>query len=157
MVQEIKEQSEFRKIVANEKPTVALITNLMCEKRAVDSMLQNKTTYVRYETKGGESHVYTIGQIGTVKVVSTKLPMVGQDMKAKISSANTTTRLFGAFQDLEHTLLVGIGGSVPHFTDFDKHSRLGDVVVSAPTSEQDGYMYVFCEKAEADETGQVRL
>ena len=28
--------------------------------------------------------------------------------------------------------LVGVGGAVPHYTDFNRHVRLGDVVMSAP-------------------------
>lgn len=28
--------------------------------------------------------------------------------------------------------LVGVGGGVPHFTDYSKHVRLGDLVVGAP-------------------------
>jgi len=43
----------------------------------------------------GESNVYTIGYIGQHKVVSTKLPAVGRQMAAQISSGNTTTRLLG--------------------------------------------------------------
>jgi len=45
----------------------------------------------------GESNVYTIGYIGQHKVVSTKLPAVGRQMAAQISSGNTTTRLLGRF------------------------------------------------------------
>jgi len=45
----------------------------------------------------GESNVYTIGYIGQHKVVSTKLPAVGRQMAAQISSGNTTTRLLGMF------------------------------------------------------------
>ena len=39
--------------------------------------------------------MYTIGFIGPHKVVSTKLPAVGRQMAAQISSGNTTTRLLG--------------------------------------------------------------
>lgn len=46
-------------------------------------------------TIAGESNVYTIGYIGSQKVVSTKLPMIGRQMAAQISSGNTTTRLLG--------------------------------------------------------------
>jgi len=45
----------------------------------------------------GESNVYTIGYMGQHKVVSTKLPAVGRQMAAQISSGNTTTRLLGIF------------------------------------------------------------
>lgn len=37
----------------------------------------------------------------------------------------------GAFQAVQHVFLVGVGGSVPHVYEFEKHSRLGDIVVSA--------------------------
>jgi hypothetical protein len=39
--------------MANSKqPTIAVITAQYCEKLAVDSMLENKETYVRYTTVG---------------------------------------------------------------------------------------------------------
>ena len=46
----------------------------------------------------GESNVYTIGYIGSHKIVSTKLPALGRQMAAQISSGNTTTRLLGMDQ-----------------------------------------------------------
>ena len=79
-----------------QKPTVAIITSKYYEKLAVDSMMSDKTTFVKYKTEG-ESNVYTIGYIGSHKVVSTKLPMIGRQMAAQISSGNTTTRLLGSF------------------------------------------------------------
>jgi hypothetical protein len=36
---------------------------------------------------------------------------------------------------VEHVFIVGVGGAVPHYTDFDQHVRLGDVVLSAPTKQ----------------------
>ena len=35
-------------------------------------------------------------------------------------------------QGVEQVFLVGVGGAVPHYTDFKRHVRLGDVVMSAP-------------------------
>ncbi|KAF6774863.1 hypothetical protein AHF37_07130 [Paragonimus kellicotti] len=131
-VKEVKGTNNMQQVSVCEKPTIAIITNLLCEKLAVDAMIEQKTTFVRYRTEGGESHVYTIGSIGPHRVISTKLPMVGSELKAKISSASITTRLLGAFQAVQHVFLVGVGGSVPHVYEFEKHSRLGDVVVSAP-------------------------
>ncbi|KAF5404361.1 hypothetical protein PHET_02168 [Paragonimus heterotremus] len=131
-VKEVRGTNNMQQVSVCEKPTIAIITNLLCEKLAVDAMIEQKTTFVRYRTEGGESHVYTIGSIGPHRVISTKLPMVGSELKAKISSASITTRLLGAFQAVQHVFLVGVGGSVPHVYEFEKHSRLGDVVVSAP-------------------------
>ena len=118
----------------NKRPTVAIITSKYYEKLAVDAMMTNKTTFVRYKTEGeiyyynnrdiliiynyylkvtyivlcfvifpGESNVYTIGDIGDHRVVSTKLPAIGRQMAAQISSGNTTTRLLG-----KHTCNVNV-------------------------------------------------
>ncbi|CAH8827313.1 unnamed protein product [Trichobilharzia szidati] len=130
VVREMKGANHMQQVSTSEKPTIAIITNLLCEKLAVDAMMDQKTTFVRYKTEG-ESHVYTIGNIGPHRVISTKLPMVGRELQEKISSGNITTRLLGAFQAVQHVFLVGVGGSVPHVYEFDKHSRLGDIVVSA--------------------------
>ena len=62
-------------------------------------MMEDKTTFVKYKTEG-ESNVYTIGNIGQHKVVSTKLPAIGRQMAAQISSGNTTTRLLGQWLPL---------------------------------------------------------
>ena len=43
----------------------------------------------------GESNVYTIGYIGKHKVVSTKLPAIGTQMREQIAAGSTTTRLLG--------------------------------------------------------------
>ncbi|KAK2159516.1 hypothetical protein LSH36_151g00044 [Paralvinella palmiformis] len=126
-----------------DKPTVAIITFKYYEKMAVDAMMTNKTTFVKYKTEG-ESNVYTIGYIGNHKVVSTKLPAIGRNMAEQIASGNTTTRLLGTFGDVEHVFLVGCAGGVPHYTNYHKHVRLGDVIVAMPN--QNGFMYIFCDK-----------
>lgn len=80
--------------------------------------------------------------IGNHRVVSTKLPLLNKDSRsAKITSGNTTTRLLGIFDQIEHVFLVGCAGAVPNYSDFNKHLRRGDIVVSVPdlsdTSEED--------------------
>uniref|UniRef100_A0A1I8HXR8 Reverse transcriptase domain-containing protein n=1 Tax=Macrostomum lignano TaxID=282301 RepID=A0A1I8HXR8_9PLAT len=155
-VEEINEGNMDVITKMKEKPTVAIITNLMCEKRAVDAVMQDKTTYVRYETKGGDSHVYTIGYIGAHKCVSTKLPAVGRDRRAKIASGNTTTRLLGTFQDIEHVLLVGVCGSVCNLSDLAQSSRLGDIIVASPSPKQDS-AYVYCDSVDEDDSGQLKF
>ncbi|XP_045494384.1 uncharacterized protein LOC123693364 isoform X2 [Colias croceus] len=135
------------------QPTIAVVTALYCEKQAVDAMMDNQETYVRYTTVG-ESNVYTLGTIGAHRVVTTKLPSVGRTREAMTAAGNTTTRLLGIFQKVEYVFLVGVGGGVPHYTDYKKHVRLGDVVVSTPAMDlPDKYVYVFCEKAERNEKG----
>ncbi|XP_076647533.1 uncharacterized protein LOC143356049 isoform X2 [Halictus rubicundus] len=153
------------------QPTIAIITAQYCEKLAVDSMIENKETYVRYTTVGttnstdaangalrvtcrfGESNVYTLGNIGAHRIVCTKLPTVGHTREAMTAAGNTTTRLLGTFQKVDYVFLIGIGGGVPHYTDYNKHVRLGDVVISHPTPNNKKYIYVYCESAKMNENG----
>ncbi|WAR04978.1 hypothetical protein MAR_020347 [Mya arenaria] len=125
---EVQVVKQMNVVSASNQPTIAIITANYCEKMAVDAMMENKTTYVKYKVKG-ESNAYTIGFIGEHKCVSTKLPMIGHDRSAQISSGNTTTRLLGTFQQVEHVFVVGVGGGVPHFTNYFKHLRMGDEVI----------------------------
>ncbi len=43
---------KLKSLSDEQKPTVAIITNLLCEKLAVDSLIERKTTYIRYKTEG---------------------------------------------------------------------------------------------------------
>ncbi|XP_072755545.1 uncharacterized protein [Anoplolepis gracilipes] len=153
------------------QPTIAIITAQYCEKLAVDSMIENKETFVRYTTVGtasspdttdgvprvicrfGESNIYTLGNIGAHRIVCTKLPTVGHTREAMTAAGNTTTRLLGTFQKVDFVFLVGVGGGVPHYTDYNKHVRLGDVVISHPTPYNNKYTYVYCENAKMSENG----
>ncbi|XP_050494398.1 uncharacterized protein LOC126875493 isoform X3 [Bombus huntii] len=153
------------------QPTIAIITAQYCEKLAVDSMIENKETFVRYTTVGtasspdatdgvprvtcrfGESNVYTLGNIGAHRIVCTKLPTVGHTREAMTAAGNTTTRLLGTFQKVDFVFLIGIGGGVPHYTDYNKHVRLGDVVISYPIPLNKKYIYVYCESAKTNESG----
>ncbi|XP_029661034.1 uncharacterized protein LOC115234257 isoform X2 [Formica exsecta] len=153
------------------QPTVAIITAQYCEKLAVDSMIENKETFVRYTTVGtasspdttdgvprvicrfGESNVYTLGNIGAHRIVCTKLPTVGHTREAMTAAGNTITRLLGTFQKVDFVFLVGVGGGVPHYTDYNKHVRLGDVVISHPTPYNNKYTYIYCESAKMNENG----
>ncbi|KAL3280096.1 hypothetical protein HHI36_017602 [Cryptolaemus montrouzieri] len=151
-------------MISSKQPTIAIITAQYCEKLAVDSMIENKETFVRYTTVGcssptsdgpitrfGESNVYTLGNIGAHRIVCTKLPTVGHTREAMTAAGNTTTRLLGTFQKVDYVFLVGVGGGVPHYTDYKKHIRLGDVVVSYPTKDKNIYLY--CDKATVTDKG----
>ncbi|ODM88883.1 hypothetical protein Ocin01_17797, partial [Orchesella cincta] len=123
-----KENSSFTRVVLNEtnirivkqmpkmvkakQPSIAIITAHYCEKLAVDAMIENQETFVRYTTVG-ESNVYTLGNMGNHGVVSTKLPSVGHTREAMIAAGNTTTRLLGTFQKVDYVFLIGVGGGVP--------------------------------------------
>ncbi|RWS06121.1 uncharacterized protein B4U79_04925 [Dinothrombium tinctorium] len=143
---EVKLVKQMPKVIRSQQPTIAIITAQYAEKLAVDAMIENKDTYVRFKTEG-ESNVYTLGNIGWHRVVSTKLPAVGHSRGAMIAAGNTTTRLLGSFQRVEYVFMVGVGGGVPHYTDFKKHVRLGDVVVSVPPQgAEKPYIYISFEK-----------
>lgn len=79
----------------------------------------------------GESNVCTLGHIGQHRIVTTKLPsMIMKSPEALIAASSVITRLLGTFQKVSHVIVMGIAGGVPHFTDYKKHVRLGDVVIS---------------------------
>ncbi|XP_062536526.1 uncharacterized protein LOC134205358 isoform X2 [Armigeres subalbatus] len=127
---EIKIVKQMPTIASNKQPTIAIITAQYCEKLAVDAMLENKETFVRYTTVG-ESNVYTLGNIGAHRIVSTKLPSIGSTREAMTAAGNTTTRLLGTFQKVDYVFIVGLAGGIPHYTDYRKHVRLGDVVIAS--------------------------
>ncbi|XP_014219995.1 uncharacterized protein LOC106647932 isoform X2 [Copidosoma floridanum] len=149
---QIKVVKQMPTMTGAKQPTIAIITAQYCEKLAVDSMIENKETFVRYNTVG-ESNVYTLGDIGAHRIVCTKLPTVGHTREAMTAAGNTTTRLLGTFQKVDYVFLVGVGGGVPHYTDYKKHVRLGDVVISYPTRENNKFVYMFCESAEMHDDG----
>lgn len=49
-------------IASSKQPTIAVITAQYCEKLAVDSMLENKETFVRYTTVG--EYIVTLFRLG---------------------------------------------------------------------------------------------
>jgi hypothetical protein len=72
----------------------------------------------------------------------------GGTEEASIASGSTTTRLLGTFQQVEHVLLVGVGGGVPHYTDYTRHVRLGDVVLAAASAGAAArFIYQQCDSA----------
>lgn len=44
-------------IQSNQQPTVAIITAEYCEKVAVDTLIENKETFVRYTTVGENQNI----------------------------------------------------------------------------------------------------
>ncbi|KAK0182214.1 hypothetical protein PV327_000375 [Microctonus hyperodae] len=57
------------------------------------------------------------------------------------------------FQKVDYVFLVGVGGGIPHYTDYNKHVRLGDVVISYPSPMNKKYVYVYCEGAKLNGDG----
>lgn len=80
------------------------------------------------------------------------MPCVGSTREASIAAGNTCTRLLGTFQKVDFVFIVGVAGGIPHYTDYNRHVRLGDVVISNVPSEhsfvndnvkQKPYCYVY--------------
>jgi len=144
---------QMPRVEAAKQPTIAIIVGQYYEKTAVDAMMTNRQTFVRYATVG-ETQAYTIGDIGEHRCVVTKLPLTGHSREAAIASGSSTTRLLGTFQGVEHVFIVGVGGGVPHYTDWNRHVRLGDVVMAAPNRDGQRFIYQYCQAAEVRETGE---
>lgn len=47
---------------------------------------------------------------------------------------------------------MGCGGGVPHYTDYSRHVRLGDVVVSYPPDNR-SYIYAYCDQVKSLDGG----
>ena len=62
-----------------------------------------------------------------------------------------------AFQGVEHVFLVGVAGAVPHYTDFEKHVRLGDVVMASPPKHGQRFIYQFCESVKEKPDGEIQF
>lgn len=154
---------QMPKVEKAKQPSIAIICSQFHEKTALDCLLENQQTFVRYATVG-EAQAYTLGDLGPHRVVVTKLPRTGSSEEASIASGSSTTRLLGTFQDVEYVLLVGVGGGVPNYTDYCKHVRLGDVVLSSPlqytpgsTKTSSDYIYQQCESAQSRGDGMVEF
>ena len=61
------------------------------------------------------------------------------------------------FQCVEHVFLVGVAGAVPHYTDFDKHVRLGDVVMASPPDKGQRFIYQLCENVKESSNGEIKF
>lgn len=59
----------------------------------------------------------------------------------------------GTFQNIEHVFVVGVSGGVPHYTDYYKHVRLGDIVLSQCNNK--GYVYYHCDKILRDKEDNI--
>ena len=105
--------------------TVACICALPGELAAVRAMCNEMHANLPSTTPAHSS--YTLGKIEGHNVVSACLP---SGVHGTLSATAVVTYLQSAFPNVRYGLMVGIRGSV--------HIRLGDVVVSKPTSSSSG-------------------
>lgn len=63
---EIKVVKQMPTIASNKQPTIAVITAQYCEKIAVDAMLENKETFVRYTTVGTYKFIVNFSKLDEI-------------------------------------------------------------------------------------------
>lgn len=66
MFAEVQVVKQMNVVSASNQPTVAIITANYCEKMAVDAMMENKTTYVKYKTGGNTGFMDMISLMNSV-------------------------------------------------------------------------------------------
>ncbi|MCX5247832.1 5'-methylthioadenosine/S-adenosylhomocysteine nucleosidase [Streptomyces sp. NBC_00201] len=114
--------------VPNSGPLFGIVTALPQEFQAMKVMLDSPS---RIRPIQGDPNIYHIGKIesistkGAHSIVLAQLTGPGNNL-----SSIAATHLMRSFPSVQHVLMVGIAGGVPHRKKPDKHVRLGDVVVS---------------------------
>jgi len=110
-----------------EKCRFAVVTALTKEFAAMLAMLDD----VRPITISKDPNDYAFGRVPAVDGTGNHHVVVALQKKPANNSASVVaSHLAHSFPNLEHVLMVGIAGGIPHSTDPDKHVRLGDIVIS---------------------------
>ncbi|KAM5519714.1 PFS domain-containing protein [Fusarium oxysporum f. sp. phaseoli] len=120
------------KYYARSQYTVGILCALPVELKAIrvlfDQRHQNMASVL------GDNNQYALGEISQHLVVATSLPAGEYGTNAAASAISDMTR---SFMSIQFCLLVGIAGGAPSDGD---DIRLGDVVVSLPTSTFSGVL-----------------
>ncbi|KAL4887676.1 hypothetical protein BJY04DRAFT_225564 [Aspergillus karnatakaensis] len=109
---------------------VGWICALQVELNAAQRMLDK--VHARGFGHGMDCNLYVLGQIGSYNDVLACLP---RGQYGNNTAAVVATRMMSRFPHIEIGLMVGIGGGLPTMKN---DIRLGDVVVSTPTSKYGG-------------------
>jgi nucleoside phosphorylase len=86
-----------------------------------------------------DQNAYILGRMGAHNVVLAIMPEIGNKKAATVA-----TQLLNDFTSIRFCLLVGVGGGIP--SDYKDDIRLGDVVVSKPTTVFGGVVEFDCGK-----------
>lgn len=89
----------------------------------------------------GDKNVYTLGSIGKHNIVIACLP---KGKQGTTSAAVVATQMLESFPAIRFGLMIGVGGGIP---TKNHDIRLGDVVVSTPTSTFPGVVQLDLGKA----------
>ncbi|OCL04018.1 pfs domain-containing protein [Glonium stellatum] len=120
--------------------TVACICPMGVELAAMEAMLDEIHPNL---PSTRDKNSYTLGQMGVHNIVIAVMPEIGNNQ-----AANVATQLLNDFKSIRFGLLVGIGGGIPAEDEDD--IRLGDVVVSKPTTTFGGVVQFDRGKEHAD-------
>ncbi|RKK92206.1 hypothetical protein BFJ68_g8637 [Fusarium oxysporum] len=114
------------KYYARSQYTVGILCALPVELKAIRVLFDQR--HQSMASVLGDNNQYALGEISQHLVVATSLPAGEYGTNAAASAISDMTR---SFMSIQFCLLVGIAGGAPS----DSHDiRLGDVVVSLPTS-----------------------
>jgi nucleoside phosphorylase len=110
--------------------TVGWIYALPIERASARAMLDE--VHCNLPVSPNDHNTYTLGSIGSHNIVVACLPNGEYGIA---SAATAAIQLLSSFHSIRFGLMVGIGGGVPNK---DADIRLGDIVVSKPTSRYGG-------------------
>ncbi|PLN81398.1 purine and uridine phosphorylase [Aspergillus taichungensis] len=108
---------------------VACICPMGLEQAPLEAMLDTIHPSLPYNR---DQNSYTLGRMGAHNIVIAAMPEIGNNNAAAVA-----TQLLNDFPCIRFSLLVGIGGGVPHMNR-NIDIRLGDVVVSNPSGTYGG-------------------
>lgn len=121
--------------------TIGWICALDIELTAAMMMLDEFDAPLRIQNQS-DDNTYTLGRIGQHNVVIASLPSGRPGIQSATGVLSNMRRTFGP---IRFVLMVGIGGGVP---SLEKDIRLGDVVVSDPSSQFGGVVQYDFGRAE---------
>lgn len=110
--------------------TAAWICALPLELRAAKAVLDE--VHAPLPQASSDHNNYTLGKFSGHNVVVACLP---SGVYGKVSASTVVSQMFSTFPEIRFGLMVGIGGGVPS-AGID--IRLGDIVISKPTSHSGG-------------------
>jgi nucleoside phosphorylase len=109
-------------------PTIGIIVALTEEFDAVRAMIPSAERYRAPGSGGGRE--YLLGDIPSLRKGAHQV-VVAQTMDmGNTSAATRASKMLMDFDGIEHIIMCGIAGGVPHPSDPQEHVRLGDIVVS---------------------------
>ncbi|KAM0455811.1 hypothetical protein ACHAPV_002901 [Trichoderma viride] len=119
--------------------TIGWVCALSTELTAATAMLDSE--HELPSNPPGDKNVYTLGSIGKHNIVISCLP---KGKQGTTSAAVVATQMLESFSSIKFGLMIGVGGGIP---TKDHDIRLGDVVVSTPTSMFPGVVQLDLGKA----------